>query len=251
MILVILFKALNGGRRVLTGSGGSQLAMGQMEVSALALALDWRARADLQTLLAQLAASGRTSTSEGRAELLRETCVALLRAELSWLYASYLVERGLGPQAAEARFRTASSDARSRFKREVVRVVDDQATRTQNAPELHARAEEGKGVVIVTLLVASRRVLGALSAMPRGDEIKNALRDRSALGAFELVALEVVWSPAAENDRMSTAELEQVYPEMKLIDPSSIAGRIFCAYCSAPFAKELMKCPHCGAPVAT
>ena len=63
-----------------------------------------------------------------------------------------------------------------------------------------------------------------------------------------MVALEVVWSPAAENDRMSTAELEQFYPEMKLIDPNSIAGRVFCAYCNGPFPAELLNCPHCGAP---
>ena len=63
-----------------------------------------------------------------------------------------------------------------------------------------------------------------------------------------MLALEVVWSPAAENDRMSTAELEQFYPEMKLIDPNSIAGRVFCAYCNGPFPAELLTCPHCGAP---
>jgi hypothetical protein len=79
-------------------------------------------------------------------------------------------------------------------------------------------------------------------------QIRAALADRGALQGQQMVALEVIWSPAAENDRMSTAELESVYTELKLIDPNSIAGRIFCAYCSGPFPAELLNCPHCGAP---
>jgi hypothetical protein len=48
---------------------------------------------------------------------------------------------------------------------------------------------------------------------------------------------------------MSSAELEQHYPDLTLIDPASIAGRVFCSYCRGPFPMELLKCPHCGAPV--
>ena len=84
--------------------------------------------------------------------------------------------------------------------------------------------------------------------MPDATQIRNALSDRGAVLPQHMVALEVIWSPAAENDRMSTSELEQNYPELKLIDPNSIAGRIFCAYCSGPFPMELLNCPHCGAP---
>lgn len=56
-------------------------------------------------------------------------------------------------------------------------------------------------------------------------------------------------SPAAEEDRMSTAEPEQHYPELVRIDPKSIAGRLFCSCCSGAFAMELLNCPHCGAAV--
>lgn len=47
---------------------------------------------------------------------------------------------------------------------------------------------------------------------------------------------------------MSSLELEEKYPELKAIDPKSITGRVFCAFCSGPFPAELIKCPHCGAP---
>lgn len=85
--------------------------------------------------------------------------------------------------------------------------------------------------------------------MTDAGEISDALADRAAVESQELVAIEVVWSPAAEEDRMSTAELEQHYPELALVDPESIAGRIFCPYCGGVFAMELLSCPHCGAAV--
>ena len=37
--------------------------------------------------------------------------------------------------------------------------------------------------------------------------------------------------------------------DFTFVDEATIAGRIFCSYCAGPFAAELMKCPHCGAPV--
>ncbi len=70
-----------------------------------------------------------------------------------------------------------------------------------------------------------------------------------AMTPTQMVALEVIWSPAAENDRMSSAELEVLYPELKKIDESTIAGRVFCGFCGGPFAAELLECTHCGAPL--
>lgn len=102
---------------------------------------------------------------------------------------------------------------------------------------------------MVTLFVASDRPV--TSPVPRhATALRSALNSLLALGPTNLVALEVVWSPALETDRMSTAELEQLYPELALIDPASIAGRTFCAHCTGPYARELMTCPHCGAPAS-
>jgi hypothetical protein len=61
------------------------------------------------------------------------------------------------------------------------------------------------------------------------------------------LALEVVWSPAAENDRMSSYELEKLYPELQRI--SEGVGARQCAYCRGPFPAELGRCPNCGAPI--
>lgn len=180
--------------------------------------------------------------------LLRETALALRRAELAWLYAAYK-DSGppLGGPQAQAAFQGAASEARARFRQELVRNADGSVVQNLT-PEMRARATEGQGTVVVSLIVVARRGLTAVTNLGDAQQIRAALQERGALDADTLVALEVVWSPATENDRMSTAELEQNYPELRLIDPRSIAGRLFCAYCNGPFAMELLNCPHCGAP---
>ena len=226
--------------------GGGYAGPNAMYVTQLQVGLDWHARAQLQQQLEQLARSGSGQSAEGRAQMLSETVLALRRNEISWLYANYVDRGGHMPQQAQQLFQQLASEARSRFKSEVVRNVGGQVTGVA-APEMQARSEEGGGTVVVSLILATRRPLTGF-VTPDANQLRAALQDRASVLPQQLVALEVVWSPAAENDRMSTAELEQVYPELKLIDPNSIAGRIFCAYCNGPFPGELLTCPHCGAP---
>jgi uncharacterized membrane protein len=221
----------------------------EMHTSELALGVDWRARADLQAALAQLAASGDTGSEAGRARLLGETTLALRRAELSWLYVGYQELGWRAPSEAESTFRNAANDARARFQREMVRNADGHVTTGPAPAALSARPEEGPGLIVVTVIVVARRRPQPVADPRDATSIRAALDDRGTLRADELVAFEVVWSPAAEEDRMSSAELEQHYPDLALIDPATIAGRVFCSYCQGPFPMELLKCPHCGAAV--
>lgn len=229
--------------------GQPQQLHNQMDVSAIMIAIDWRARAEIQASLQSIAQAGNTGTSAGLATMLHETVVAVRRVELAWLYSGCVNARPAHASQAEAQFRGVASEMRTRFKKELVRNVGGQAS-TQNTPEMTAKEHEGQGVVVVTIVVAARREIPDISRATDANELKNVMRSFGALSAADLVALEVIWSPAAENDRMSTSELEQFYPELKKIDESSIAGRVFCGYCSAPFAAELPRCPHCGAPAS-
>jgi uncharacterized membrane protein len=217
-----------------------------MFVSQLQLGIDWRARPQLQEQLQRLAQSGSTRTPDGLAALLSETVLALRRHEMSWLYGAVTDLGSFAPSDAQGAFQRLTQEARARFQHELVRGAAGQVQQ-QQGPTLDAKATEGAGTVVVTIILASRRPMQGFLA-PDAAQIRNALGDRGALSPQHMVALEVVWSPAADSDRMSTAELETVYPELKLIDPNSIAGRIFCAYCAGPFPAELLSCPHCGAP---
>lgn len=222
---------------------------GQMDVSAIMIAIDWRARAEVQASLKNIAAHGNTGNAGGLAAMLHETVIALRRVELAWLYSGCVNARPAARSQAEAMFRGVASEMRTRFKKELVRNADGTISQ-QETPEMTARSHEGQGVVLVTIIVAARREIPDIAKATDANELKNVMRSFGALNAADLVALEVIWSPAAENDRMSTAELEQFYPEMKKIDESSIAGRVFCGYCAAPFAAELPRCPQCGAPAS-
>jgi len=225
-------------------------AASSMVLSSLVLGIDWNARRELQAALAELAARKLGGTAEGRAEMLREVVLALQRAERSWLYAAQESE-GVSATAAEPRFLEACNRARSRFRRELIR-SEDGGLVTEAAPPaapIVPRPEEGAGTVVVSLILVTWRSFASASTPDLAAEIRAGLADRATLTSGEVVAIEVVWSPAAEEDRMSTAELEVNYPELLKLDPKSIAGRIFCAHCGGAFAQELLSCPHCGAAV--
>lgn len=248
--LIILFvitsqlKKSGGGHQTQHGARG----WGQVDISAIRLGIDWRARKQVQAKLEQLAKSGQTNTQAGLANLLRETVVELRRAELAWLYANVANYHPMSAAAAEGIFRQLAVDSRSKFRHELVRNADGSQT-SQDAPAMRAHPTEGEGVVVVTLIVAARREILDVAQVDDAAALKRLLDDMvSVANPQTLVAIEVIWSPAAENDRMSTAELEQFYPDLKKIDERSIAGRVFCDYCRGPFAMELLNCPHCGAP---
>lgn len=240
-------RSQGGGQYVHHGARG----WNQVDISAIRLGIDWRARKMVQDRLTQLAASGQTQSQAGLANLLRETVLMLRRSELAWLYASVANYHPMSAAQAEGIFRQLGTQARAQFREELVRNADGSMVR-RDAPAMQAHKHEGEGVVVVTLIVAAKREIVDIHAVDHADHLKRLLDDMVAVAnPHTLCAMEVVWSPAAENDRMSTAELEQHYPDLKKIDERSIAGRIFCEYCRGPYAMELLTCPHCGAPAPT
>ncbi len=218
-------------------------------VSELRLGIDWRARREVQARLMELANTGDTRSQRGLAKLLSETLALLRGTELSWLYAAVSTRSFDDGAETEAEFRRLASDARARFQRELVRAADGDV-RGDDAPAVRAQPEEGEGVVVVTVVVAAHGAVELDGSDAPADAAKRLLETmRTAANPEKLLAIEVAWSPAAEEDRMSTAELEQHYPELRKIDEAAIAGRVFCSYCRGPFARELLACPHCGAPI--
>ena len=230
--------------------GGSGLDTGgNVDVTAISLALDWRARPEIQATLDKLARSGDTSTPAGLAALLHETIIAVRRQELSWLYAGVVNTPPITMNQAEALFGSVASEMRSRFKVEVVRNEAGQIVQN-DLGEMKAKSSEGAGVVVVTIVVAAYGNIPDIAQATNASELRQQMKVLGAMPASELIAFEVIWSPAADADRMSTMELETFYPELKQIDETTVAGRVFCGYCAAPFAAELARCPHCGGPAS-
>ncbi|MBX3250410.1 MAG: ribosomal protein L7/L12 [Myxococcales bacterium] len=197
----------------------------------ISIAFGPEARPVLQRRLKEIAASANAHTFPGRRALVKAT-LELLRAHLH--SARYVVwQEHEEPKAkAEPRFLTTASDLRARYKHETVGAA--RAAR----PDLAPRPEEGPGLIVVSLLV--------LDTTRRG--LPTTLDLDAALAAFEGVDLgvELIWSPSEDADRMSSAEAEALYPELVRI--TADVGRVACRFCGAIHARELGRCPACGAP---
>ncbi|MEZ4251800.1 MAG: DUF1517 domain-containing protein, partial [Polyangiales bacterium] len=246
-IAIALNMARNG--RVAATHRNDDGTWGTIDVVMVQLAIDARSRRFVQERLMQLA-RGDTSSKQGLATLARETALMLRRVEAAWIYAGVREWNPSSPQHAEAQFRQAANDARSRFRHELVRGYQGQVTR-KDAPGTRARAEEGEGVVVVTFLLAAHVEIPNGHDPSRPQDLHVLLQRVVALQPYQIAALEVIWSPAEETDRMSTAELETLYPEMRRLPGELRVGKLICGYCGGPFAAELARCPHCGAPKAT
>lgn len=202
------------------------------------IACDWDARSQLQRSLASLAQRG-SKTDEN----VRRITEQLRSHELDWMAVFHEAKADLQRTAAREWVTEQALELRARFRDELVR-SDELGTRTAPAPAMRARPEEGPGVIIVSVLLAAREAPSAVCPTDRATLARWLEECGENRSRVEL--LEVIWSPAAPEDRMSTAELEALYPELVPLPGAGAFGRVYCTMCGAPFTGELDACPHCG-----
>jgi uncharacterized membrane protein len=190
-------------------------AAGTIDVATLVVAMGTDARVAVQGAMQRFAETGDTKTKDGLAKLLREAIAVLVANAASFTHAYAESTKPLAPDAARARFVDATQRARSRFEVETIRNAD--GTTTVKAPPQLAPSSE-PGVVLVTLVVARSREIGDAVEHPDRTAVRGLLDDLAATTATELVAMEVVWSPAADADRVSIATLEKKHPEIRSLD---------------------------------
>ena len=147
-------------------------------------------------------------------------------------------------QTAQQQFDQAVNAERGRFLVETVR-NDAGGVRKINAPASRARAEEGGGFVVVTVLTS--RGAGAPGFRLPTDRPRSS-RDLQILlsGPGAIQALEVVWVPSDPNDVMSSAEMAVKFPTLKPIAPTRGWAGAPGGYCKTVFAAELAQCPNWG-----
>lgn len=183
---------------------------------------------DLQPELNRIAETADTNTPEGRAEVLQEVTLALLRHPEYWVYAG-----GNAQQArlasAEAEFNRLALAERSKFTEETLSNVNNQLKGASPKAALTAADQggeldnptrlitEGPGeYVIVTLLAATLGRL-QLPAINSTDDLRQALRQIGSIPSDKLLAIEVLWTPQAESDTLSADDLLAEYADLKLI----------------------------------
>jgi uncharacterized membrane protein len=182
----------------------------------------------LQAELNQIAETADTNSPEGRAEILQETSLALLRHPEYWVYAGGGTQQArLGE--AESQFNRLALAERSKFTAETLSNVNNQlkaATPSGSLPAAQEGGEldnptrlitEGPGeYIIVTLLAAT---LGNLQLPPinNADDLRQALRQIGGIPSDKLLAIEVLWTPQAEGDTLTSDDLLAEYADLKLV----------------------------------
>jgi uncharacterized membrane protein len=137
--------------------------------------------------------------------------LALLRHPDLWVYANS--EVGQVPFAsAESTFNRLSMTERSKLQREVTTNVGGK--RFSDDSVAAGDSDASSDFIAVTLLVASRSRL-ALKGSGSADQVRDSLQQLGAVGAADLLAIEVIWQPEGAGEVLSTEELLTAYPQLQ------------------------------------
>lgn len=219
-----------------------------VDVGAIRIAIDGRARKLVQTRLREIAATTNTRDPLGRVIMLQKVSTMLRQLRDAWVYGGFVNEK-IGPIEREKPiFDKLVDDTRAKFVRETISNV--------NGVQLPAdpghyvpQPWQGEGLILVSIIIAAYKELYTIKKVGNGNDLRDALEATAYLDENSLVAVEIIWQPSDDADRLSSIMLEAKYPAPQLVPiAGALVGKMFCAYCSGPFPRELTSCPHCGAP---
>lgn len=177
---------------------------------------------ELQSDLNRIALGANTGSSAGLAQVLQETTLSLLRHPEYWAYANSGVQQSqLG--SAEVEFNRLALSERSKFSEETLSNVNNQLLRGKErlaiadagGEMVMAEGEPGE-YIIVTLLTASEGKLD-LPKVNDTESLRRALSQIGAIPAEKLMGVEVLWTPQAETDTLTSDEVIALYPELRVI----------------------------------
>lgn len=210
-------------RRVTSGETEEVSYNSNPSVSVTRLQVGLLAQArDLQTELNHIAETADTNTPEGRSEILQEASLALLRHPEYWVYA------GSGTQqaklnAAESQFNRLSLAERSKFSEETLSNVNNQLKAVLSKEALSGEdnptrlISQGPGEYIIVTLLAATLGKCQIPAINTADDLRQALRQIGSLPSEQLLAIEVLWTPQAPGDTLTSDDLFAEYPDLKLV----------------------------------
>jgi uncharacterized membrane protein len=182
---------------------------------------------NLQLDLDRIAFNADTNSETGRAKILQEVSLTLLRHPEYWVYGSVSTDT---PKlsGAEAVFNRLTMAERSKFNEETLSNINGQvkkptlagaaqgSTLTPQSPAELLAMNADSEYVVVTLLVATTAKL-QLPKINGENDMKQALQQIGSLAASGLLAIEVVWTPQADGDCLTSDDIMASYPDMKLV----------------------------------
>ncbi len=171
----------------------------------------------------RLALSADTSTASGRAKVLQEATLALLRHPEYWMYGATNSEKA-SLEAAEAKFNQFALTERSKFTDETLtnvdNVISDDAQKTLGGETADGAIQLKEGdsgeYIVATVIVGASGNLDLPKINSEGD-MRQALQQIGSLGSDRLLAVEILWTPQADGDTLSSDDILAYYPNLKLV----------------------------------
>jgi uncharacterized membrane protein len=213
-----------------------------VHVTTIRVVVDAMQRPTVMSTLRSLAGYADTTTLDGQTELVHEVSLVLRRASAGWLYASIDTPAALTKQEARLVLARLVGNERARFDTDRIRNIDGRIV-TARGP---SRGPAVRGLAVVTVLVATR-----------GDALDFTIVDRASLARAlawlsntlptQLLAANVVWSPADGAEPFDSIAVEARFADLTLLDGAT-AGTVVCAHCNGRFSAESGRCGTCGSP---
>jgi uncharacterized membrane protein len=178
----------------------------------------------LQAELDQIAETADTNSGDGRAEVLQEATLALLRHPEYWVYAGVNSQQAR-LEGAEAQFNRLALAERSKFSEETLSNVNNQLKAANPRGVLPPQEldnptrllTEGPGEYVVVTLLAATLGRMQLPEVNNAEQLRQALRQIGSIPGDQLLAIEVLWTPQAAGDTLSSDDLLAEYSDLKMV----------------------------------
>ncbi|MGP1375329.1 MAG: DUF1517 domain-containing protein [Almyronema sp.] len=176
---------------------------------------------ELQADLNRMAETADTGSSAGLTQVLQEATLSLLRHPEYWVYAA-TDNKQTRLLSAEQEFNRFALAERSKFTEETLSNVNNQLKQATPRSALPGQEDPNKlpeapgEYIVATLLVGVQGSL-ALPKVSSTQDLRQALNQLGAVSREQLLAVEVLWTPQASGETLTTDELVAEYPNLKLI----------------------------------
>lgn len=196
------------------GYSPSTVSIARVQVGLLAGARELKADLD------RIGAKADTTSSEGLAQVLQESSLALLRNPQYWVYGT-TESKQARLEAASGEFNRLALTERSKFSAETFSNVNSQLKQASSSAMTLAEkggelAQAPGEYIVVTLLVGTQGKL-QLPAINTAEDLRRSLNQLGSISSDQLLALEVLWTPQADGDVLTREDLLAEYPDLKLV----------------------------------
>lgn len=177
----------------------------------------------LQSDLNRIATTADTSTSAGLTQVLQETTLSLLRHPEYWAYGGAEVQQGR-LEAAEAQFNRLALAERSKLAGEALSNVNNQIKRapaivdalpSANGEFTLENTEPGE-YIVASVIVATQGKL-QLPTINSTEDVRRAITQIGSIPSEQLMAIEIIWTPQAEGETLTSDEMVVAYPNLKVL----------------------------------